>query len=75
MNIYIRFIYLIPWNLDCDPWVSWRFLQNKNSSYYIALGSTQTHKSDLVTTNTVIIYIYIYIYIYIRIFNYRIRVI
>ena len=23
--IYIRFIYLIPWNLDCDPWVSWSF--------------------------------------------------
>ena len=49
-------MYLIPWNLDCDLRVSWSFLQNNNhrvvkkildiehSPYYIALGSTQTHK-------------------------------
>ena len=24
LDIYI-YIYLIPWNLDCDPWVSWSF--------------------------------------------------
>ena len=35
-------------------------LDIEHSSYYMALGSTQ---SDLVTTNTVTIYIYIYIYI------------
>ena len=32
MYVCINFIYLIPWNLDSDPWVSWSFffLQNNN---------------------------------------------
>ena len=30
-NKYISYIYIFnSWNLDCDPWVSWTFLQNKN---------------------------------------------
>ena len=28
--MYIRFMYLMPWNLDSDPWVSWCFLQINN---------------------------------------------
>ena len=29
--IYIFKIYIFDsWNLDCDPWVSWSFLQNNN---------------------------------------------
>ena len=31
MNIYYICIYIFDsWNLDCDPRVSWRFLQNNN---------------------------------------------
>ena len=31
-EIYIRYIYLLPLNLDCDSWVSWSFLQNNHQA-------------------------------------------
>ena len=30
--MYIGYIYLMSWNLDCDPWVSWNFFTKRQSS-------------------------------------------
>ena len=40
----------MPWNLVCDPWVSWSFLQNNN------------HQAVNKMKMKMNIYIYIYIY-------------
>ena len=48
----------MPWNLDCDPWVSCSFLQNNNDQ----AGKPTKWFCD--NQHFYIIYIYIYIYIY-----------
>ena len=58
--VYENYIYLMPWNLVCNPWVSWNFykitiIRQLLYCTWFAINP----QSDLVTTNTVIIYFYI----------------
>ena len=50
-------MYLMPWNFDCDFWVSWSFLLNNNHQAVNKMKYSY-------------IYIYIYIYIHTHIYIY-----